>query len=160
MSDTDNNADPKPPADDAPESEWKAYARLWESRAKAKPKVSDDEIATLRDKAQKFDAAEQANMTELEQYKTRAEAAEQWKAQRESQDSAAKLAADVAKEKGVPVSALRGSTKEELEAHADELLTHLPKKPAAPSEDDDTERQRIEAGDMSADDIVKAATGR
>lgn len=29
--------------------------------------------------------------------------------------------ADVAKEKGVPAAALRGSTKEELEAHADEL---------------------------------------
>lgn len=160
MSDTDN-AEPTAPADDAPESEWKAYARLWENRAKAKPKVSDEEIATLRDKAQKFDDAEQANMTELEQYKTRAEAAEKWKAQRESQDSAAKLAADIAKEKGVPVGALRGGTREELEAHADELLQHLPKPAAAPSaEGQGNDGEPIGGGDMSADDIVKAATGR
>lgn len=160
MSDADQNTDPTPPADDAPESEWKAFARLWESRAKAKPKISDDEIATLREKAQKFDDAEQANMTELEQWKSRAESAEQWKAQRESQDSAAQLAKDVAEAKGVPVGALRGSTREELEAHADELLTYLPKKPAAPSADGQGDGDQIDAGDMSADDIVSAATAR
>ena len=160
MSDADQNTDPQPPADDAPESEWKAFARLWESRAKAKPKISDDEIATLREKAQKFDTAEQANMTELEQWKSRAESAEQWKAQRESQDSAAQLAKDVAKAKGVPVGALRGSTREELEAHADELLTYLPKKDPAPSAEGQGEGEQIKTGDMSADDIVSAATAR
>ncbi|MDF2578443.1 MAG: hypothetical protein K0S49_22 [Microbacterium sp.] len=161
MSTTDDtNTDPQAPADDAPESEWKAYARLWEKRAKEKPKVSDEEIASLRDKAEKFDAAEQANLSELEQWKNRAEAAEQWKAERESKDSAAKLAADIAKEKGVPVGALRGTTREELEAHADELLTFLPKPPAAPSADGQGEGDPIGNGDMSADDIVEAAVGR
>lgn len=160
MSDTDANAEPTAPADDAPESEWKAYARLWESRAKAKPKLTDDEIATLRDKAEKFDAAEQANMTELEQWKNRAETAEQWKAERESKDSAAQLAKDVAEAKGVPVGALRGKTKEELEAHADELLTFLPKKPPAPSADGQGDGDQIGDGDMSAEDIVSAATAR
>lgn len=161
MSEIDPNAEPQAPADDAPESEWKAYARLWEGRAKAKPKISDEEIQTLRDKAQKFDAAEQANMTELEQYRTRAEAAEKWKKDRESKDAAVKLAADVAKEKGVPAAALRGSTREELEAHADQLLEHLPKHPAAPSaEGQGNNGEQIGEGDMSAGDIVTAAQGR
>lgn len=160
MSDTDPNAEPQAPAEDAPESEWKAYARLWEKRAKEKPKISDDEIAALRDKAEKFDKAEQDNMSELEQWKTRAEAAEKWKTERESKDSAVKLAADVAKEKGVPATALRGSTREELEAHADELLTYLPAKPPAPSADGQGEGDPIGDGDLSADDIVTAATSR
>lgn len=161
MSDDTTDAEPTAPADDAPESEWKAFARLWEGRAKAKPKVSDDEIAALREKAQKFDAAEQANMTELEQWKTRAESAEQWKAERESKDAARTLAEDVAKEKGVPASALRGATREELEAHADELAALLPKKPPVPSADGQgDEGDPIGDGDLSADDIVEAATGR
>lgn len=160
MSTDDTNAEPQAPADDAPESEWKQYARLWEKRAKEKPKISDEEIAQLRDKAQKFEAAEQANMTELEQWKTRAETAEQWKAERERKDTAAALAADVAKEKGVPANALRGSTREELEAHADELLTFMPKLPPAPSADGQGEGDPIGDGDLSADDIVEAATGR
>lgn len=161
MSTDDTNADPQAPADDAPESEWKAYARLWEKRAKEKPKVSDDEIAQLREKAEKFDAAEQENLSELEKWKNRAETAEQWKAERESKDSAATLAATIATEKGVPASALRGTTREELEAHADELLTFLPKKPAAPSaEGQGGDGDDIGDGDMSADDIVEAATSR
>ena len=139
MSTDDTNADPQAPADDAPESEWKAYARLWE----------------------KFDAAEQENLSELEKWKNRAETAEQWKAERESKDSAATLAATIATEKGVPASALRGTTREELEAHADELLTFLPKKPAAPSaEGQGGDGDDIGDGDMSADDIVEAATSR
>lgn len=159
MSTDDTNADPQAPADDAPESEWKAYARLWEKRAKEKPKISDDEIAQLRDKADKFDAAEQENLSELEKWKNRAETAEQWKADRESKDSAVALAATVATEKGVPASALRGTTREELEAHADELLTLLPKAPAAPSaEGQGDEGGDIGDGDMSAEDIVEAAT--
>lgn len=163
MSTTDEpNAEPQAPADDAPESEWKAYARLWEKRAKAeKPKISDEEIAALRDKAQKFDAAEQASMTALEQMTARAEAAEKWKAERESKDSAAKLAEEIANEKGVPASALRGSTREELEAHAEALAELLPKKPPAPSADGQGNNgDPIGDGDMSADDIVNAATSR
>lgn len=54
----------------------------------------------------------------------------------ESEKQLAQLRSDVAKEKGVPVAALRGSTKEELEAHADELkpLITAPRGPVIPGQ--------------------------
>lgn len=48
----------------------------------------------------------------------------------ETEKVRAVLVSDVAKDKGVPASALRGSTREELEAHADELAKLL--KPSGP----------------------------
>ncbi|WNT44901.1 scaffolding protein [Arthrobacter phage AbbyDaisy] len=48
----------------------------------------------------------------------------------EQEKERAKLVSDVATAKGVPASALRGSTKEELEAHADQLAELL--KPSGP----------------------------
>ena len=44
---------------------------------------------------------------------------------REEQDAHAALVSEVAESTGVPASMLRGSTKEELEAHAAVLLPHL-----------------------------------
>ncbi|MCA0217927.1 MAG: hypothetical protein LCH43_11305 [Actinobacteria bacterium] len=153
--------DPKPPAPDAPESEWKAYARLWETRAKAKPDITPAELKQLQDKAKQFDEAEEANKTALQKAEDRAKAAEAKVAERDAADAAAKLVAEVAKAKGVPASALRGTTKEEIEAHADELLTHMPAKPETPSADGQGEQGKpIGEGEMSAEDIVKAATAR
>lgn len=128
---------------------WKALSRKNEDQAKANA-----------DKAKKYDELEAASATELEKMTARAESAEKWKADRESKDAAAAMAAEIAAEKGVPVSALRGATREELEAHADELAAILPKKPPAPSADGQGEGGQIGDGEMSADDIVKAATGR
>lgn len=128
---------------------WKALSRKNEEQAKANA-----------EKAKKFDELEEANKTEQEKLLARAEAAEKRLADRDAKDAAAATAAEVAKVKGVPVSALRGSTKEELEAHADELLELMPKKPAAPSADGQGDGEQIGDGDMSADDIVNAATAR
>jgi hypothetical protein len=128
---------------------WKALSRKNEEQAKANA-----------EKAKKFDELEEANKSEQEKLLARAEAAEKKLADREAKDVAAATAAEVAKEKGVPVSALRGTTKEELEAHADELLAFLPKKPAAPSADGQGDGDQIGDGDMSAEDIVNAATAR
>ncbi|WP_144834093.1 hypothetical protein [Microbacterium sp. BH-3-3-3] len=128
---------------------WKALSRKNEEQAKANA-----------EKAKKFDELEEANKTEQEKLLARAEAAEKRIAEREAMDAAAATAAEVAKAKGVPASALRGSTREELEAHADELLELMPKKPAAPSADGQGDGEQIGDGDMSADDIVNAATAR
>lgn len=128
---------------------WKALSRKNEDQAKANA-----------EKAKKFDELEEANKTEQEKLLARAEAAEKLIAEREAKDAAAATAAEVAKAKGVPASALRGSTREELEAHADELLELMPKKPAAPSADGQGDGEQIGDGDMSADDIVNAATAR
>lgn len=83
----------------------------------------------LKSKAEKLAEIEEANKTELqkaqEAAKQAAERAE--KAEREA------LRSTVAAEKGVPASALTGSTKEELEKAADDLLAWRgDKKPAPP----------------------------
>ena len=127
----------------------------------------------LKAKASRLDAIEEANKTELEKQQARADVAEKAladkteaddkaKADRDAADALKIIRDEVAKAKDVPASALRGSTKEELETHADELLEFKGVKKKAPSADGQGENGQSVHGadDMSADDIVKAATGR
>lgn len=155
MSDTEpTNDTPQPATGDlekalAEAEKWKALSRKNEEQAKANA-----------DKAKRFDEIEEANKTEQEKLLARAEAAEKKLAEREAQDAAKSLAAEVAEAKGVPATALRGSTREELEEHADQLLSMIPKKQPAPSADGQGEGDPIGEGDMSASDMVDAALGR
>ena len=159
MPDTDTTTDTTQTETDAKSDLEKALADV--EKWKALSRKNEEQAKANAEKAKKHDELEEANKTEQEKLIARAEAAEKWRADREAKDAAAATAAEVAKEKGVPVSALRGSTREELEAHADELLTILPKKPAAPSADGQgNEGEQISDGDMSVDDIVNAATSR
>lgn len=134
---------------------WKALSRKNEARA--------DENA---DKAKRFDEVEDANRTDLERETARADAAEKIIADSKAKTDAENLRAEIAKAKGfeerkVPATALRGSTREELEAHADEILALLPAPPEAPSADGQGDAGKpIGDGEMSADDIVTAATSR
>lgn len=134
---------------------WKALSRKNEERANSNA-----------DKAKRFDELEDANRTELEREKARADAAEKIIADQKAKDDAAALRDEIAKAKGfeerkVPASALRGSTREELEAHADEILALLPEPKPAPSADGQGDNgKNIGDGEMSADDIVAAATAR
>lgn len=167
MSDiTDEELEQQRPADDAPESEWKKYAQTWEKRAKANAKASHgvtaDELEALRAKAQKADKLEDAARTDLERAQARADAAEAKIAERDKADAARALANEVAKAKSegrsTPISAsiLRGSTREELEAHADEILALLPEKPKAATagtggdRGDDIEGEEADAKDIAA----------
>ncbi|NII42117.1 membrane protein involved in colicin uptake [Curtobacterium flaccumfaciens] len=134
---------------------WKALSRKNEEQAKSNA-----------DKAKKFDEHEEATKSELEKLQARAEAAEKVNAEREAKEAAAKLRDEVAEEKKfadrkISASALRGSTREELEAHADELLALVPAPPAAPSADGQGSTGKpIGEGEMSVDDVVAAATAR
>lgn len=134
---------------------WKGLSRKNEERA-----------ASNAEKAKKFDEQEEANKTELEKLKERAEAAERVNAERDAREAAGKLREDIAKEKGfadrkINASALRGTTREELEAHADELLAMVPAPAAGPSADGQgAAGEQISAGEKSVDDIVAAATAR
>lgn len=87
-----------------------SHSREWEKRAKAN-KEAADELQKLKD-AQKTDAEKQAEYTK----QLEAENA-QYKAEKDR----AKWAADIAETSGVPAKLLRGSTHEEIEAHAEEL---------------------------------------
>ena len=80
-------------------------------------------------------ARERKKFEGYEDYKAKAEALDGITAERDElaekvteykeRDAHAALVAEVAESKGVPASMLRGSTKDELEAHADALLPHL-----------------------------------
>lgn len=91
----------------------------------------------LRKKAAQFDAITEAQKTELQKIQDRADAAEKRaadleaaEAKRQADAEAAKQVADwkakIAEDTGVPASALRGSTKEDLQEHARELKALLP----------------------------------
>lgn len=120
MSDTDPKEDPKPEGDkpegtddkvsQAEIDKWKAMARKHEAQAKANA-----------EKARKFDESEEANRSETE--KAAAKAAEAEKRAQEAELKALRL--EVAANKGLsPAQAKRlvGTTIEELESDADELL--------------------------------------
>lgn len=106
--------DPTPPAPADGDTDWKAEARKWETRAKENSTAA----ARLRE-------IEDANKSELEKANERAAQAE---------DRAAKLELtntrnEVAMAKGLTAAQARrllGETREELEADADQLLAEFP----------------------------------
>lgn len=102
-------ATPAPPAQ---EPDWKAEARKWEQRSKENKTALDDLTG-------KFTAAD----TERTELATKLQAYE-------AEKERASLVSDVATAEGVPASALRGNTREELEAHAKVLADLI--KPSGP----------------------------
>lgn len=121
MADTDTSGKPDEGADGAGQgaqdqgakpgtdgaTDWKAEARKWEQRAKDNVSAAD-ELAKLKD----------AEKTEVQKAQERA-------AQLEKElgsERTARLRTEVAAAKGVPASSVTGSTREEMEAAADELL--------------------------------------
>lgn len=97
-------------------------ARL--NRERAKYAGYDD----LKAKAAEFDKLQEASKSEAQKLQERAEAAERRALEAETRS----MRSEIAREKGVPASSLRGSTREEMEASADELIKwrdeHAPKR--------------------------------
>ena len=107
-----------PPA--KPETDWKAEARKWESRAKEN-KGAADKLAEI----------EEANKTEAERQADRL-------AQLQAENArlqAEALRAQVAATKGVPADLLAGTTEDELNAAADRLLEFRGKSATPPAPD-------------------------
>lgn len=101
---------PAPEKSPTKETDWKAEARKWEERAKANTAAAEKlaEIEEASKTAEQKRAEElQALREENEGLKTREQVAA-WKA-------------EVAAATDVPASVLAGSTKEEIEAHAESL---------------------------------------
>jgi len=71
----------------------------------------------LKAKAAKLDEHEQASKSEVQKAIERAEAAEKRAAELEAKDQRAQWAAEIVEDSAVPASALRGSTRAELEEH-------------------------------------------
>lgn len=94
---------------------------------------------TLREKASKLDAAEEAAKSELEKAIARAEQAESKIQSFETQKQIAQWKADVSKDTGVPAEALSGSSLEEIAAHAEilkPLVTAANRGPVVPTAGD------------------------
>lgn len=113
---------PEAPAEEAPaETDWKAEAerlkaeaRKWETRSKDNAKA-----------AQRLAEFEESQKTDLEKALARAEAAEKRASEYETQQQVAAWKAEISAGTGVPADALRGTSREELEAHAADLAPLL-----------------------------------
>jgi hypothetical protein len=112
---------PPAPAAPAQETDWKAEARKWESRAK------ENSEATKR-----LAEIEEASKSEAQKLADRAAAAEAKVAQFESEKQQREWVKQVAEATGVPAAALRGSTLEDIQAHADSLKSLISQEPPAP----------------------------
>lgn len=111
-----------PPTDPAPaqETDWKAEARKWEARSKENAEAAK-RLAEIEE-ASKTEAQKQAE--KLAEYEAKVR-------EYETREQIAAWANEVSMETGVPAVVLKGSTKEELEAHAAQLKP-LIGQPAAP----------------------------
>lgn len=89
-----------------------------------------EELAPELEKAKQFDALQEANKTELEKANDKAAKAEAELAKYRRQEQVRSWASEVSKETGVPADLLRGNTKEEIQAHAEQLKGFI--RPSAP----------------------------
>lgn len=140
-------ADPKEPKADPPkpETDWKAEARKWETRAK--------ENATAAARLQELENAQKSAEDRAKEAQTAAE-------KRAADAELRAMRLEVAATKGLtPAQAKRlvGTTAEELEADADELLSTFA--PAAPGEPKPTPagkpREHLKAGSGDPDQPVE-----
>ena len=88
--------------------------------AKRVAKYSDYE--TLKEKAAKYDEAEEANKSELQKATERADSLQAELNALKSAEQLRTLREEVSSAKGVPANLLTGTTKEECEAQAEQLL--------------------------------------
>jgi len=150
-------------AAEADAEKWKALSRKNEERA-----------TENADKAKRLDELEASSKSEVERERERAEKAEKALKERDEADQKAKAEADAAEAakklrdevgaaKKLAPSLLRGSTKEELEAHADELIA-AGVKPAAAAPPADGQGEQGEPvggdGEKSADEIAAKVLSR
>lgn len=91
--------------------------------AEIKSKYEDYDV--LKEKAEKFDAAEEASKTELQKAMEKADALQAKLNKLEAERAAIEIREKVAKEKGIPAHLLNGNTEEECNAQADDLLAYM-----------------------------------
>ena len=134
---------------------WKGHARTWEERAKA----SDGKI-------KEYEEAAKSGQSDAEKAEARLKALEEQVTGYRQRDERSTWVSEISeaskfKDRGIDPSLLRGSTRDELEEHAKALLKAFPEKtPGAPADDAGGDGQQISEGEMSAADVVKAATGK
>lgn len=106
-------------AEDKHDTDWKALARKWEQRAKEN-KDAADELAQLKD----------SEKTEIEKANERAAKLEAERNALMAEKNVAGWKKEVSEASGVPADVLRGTSMEEIEAHAETLKPYFEKEPA------------------------------
>ena len=106
--------------------------------------------------AEKLKQIEEKGKTDLQKATERAEAAEAALAERKAAEAVAEAIREVSKATGVPEDALRGASREEIEAHAEALKPYFSKDaaPSVPTGAPSTEAQA--SGDPLRDVINQA----
>ncbi|MFC7430989.1 MULTISPECIES: hypothetical protein [unclassified Agrococcus] len=139
------------------EFDEKVRDRLTRQREQFEGKITELEgkVAGLGDLTTRAEQAEAAKATaeqERDAAAQRATDAEAKVGTFEQKEQLATWRADVAKATGVPAGALRGSTKEELEAHATELkpLLTAAGSPVIPSQGDSPDTSNVESEERAA----------
>lgn len=109
----------------------------------ARERAKYEDYETLKEKAGKYDAAEEASKTELQKAQEKANKLQKQLDERNYKDKVRTMREKVAKEKGVPADLLMGETEDECKAYADKLIEY--KTPSAyPNIRDDGEpRHRV-----------------
>lgn len=117
---------PSTPGVGAVESQWTPPASqadldriIAERLTRERSKFSD--YADLKEKAAQFDAAEDAAKSEAQKQAEALQAAQEELSEYKRREQVSQWALEVATATGVPADALRGSSKEDLEAHAEQL---------------------------------------
>lgn len=100
-----------------PETDWKAEARKWEQRAKDNAKTARENQTA----AQRLAEIEESSKSELQKAIEARDAALKRVTEFESAQQVSSWKQEVATAAGLPVDVLRGSTREEIEAHAETL---------------------------------------
>lgn len=115
---------PKTEAPAQDPTDWRSEARKWEQRAKsnsdAAKRLAEIEEAS-KTEAQKQAEALASAQSELEQYKQR--------------DQVRSWAQEIVTDSSVPADALRGSSREELQEHFEQLKALITPAPAKPTSD-------------------------
>lgn len=113
-----------PPAFTPPASQEDFDRIIADRLSRERAKFADYDA--VKAKATEFDKLAEAQKSETEKALERAEAAEKKAAAYESEKQVAAWASEIAKGSPVPASALRGTSKEELAAHFEELKALIP----------------------------------
>lgn len=136
--------------------ELKSESRKREDRSKANYKDLQDAQTALSERDKAIEDAN-SRLSELEaangDMKSKLDQFEQAEAQAAQEKAHAELVSEVAEATGVDASALRGTTKEELEAHAETLKTVF--KPSAPV----IEGQANTPGEQPSDELREFTRG-
>lgn len=125
-----------------------AHSRDWEKKAKTN-KTAADELERLRE----------SQMSESEKAARRTQELEAKVAAYEAEKQQAQWRAQVAEQTGVPADALRGSTLEEMQVHADVLKPLIHPAPKLPVVPDPARHPEGKSADERARSYVRALFG-